>query len=118
MTQGTKDIDFKRDQIHNVLSLSNDIISDLVDLVIKLSPVPDDEQQRVLAECYKLLLVIPSLISYTDPKGTKYNRYEDYIDEELLESDISKCPTCKGPADNGFDRCYPPSPYNCTKCSK
>lgn len=30
--------------------------------------------------------------------------------------DMSKCPACGGPADNGHDRCYPPSPYFCTKC--
>jgi len=30
--------------------------------------------------------------------------------------DLTKCPRCGGPADNGFDRCDPPSPYHCTKC--
>lgn len=30
--------------------------------------------------------------------------------------DLSKCPGCGGPADNGHDRCFPPSPYFCTKC--
>lgn len=29
---------------------------------------------------------------------------------------LNACPTCKGPADNGHDRCYPPNPYECTKC--
>ena len=27
------------------------------------------------------------------------------------------CPGCGGIPDNGFDRCVPPSPYYCTKCS-
>jgi len=27
------------------------------------------------------------------------------------------CPGCNGIPDNGFDRCVPPSPYYCTKCS-
>lgn len=27
------------------------------------------------------------------------------------------CPSCGGPADNGYDRCYPPNPYDCTKCT-
>jgi hypothetical protein len=31
--------------------------------------------------------------------------------------DLSKCPKCGGPADNGHDRCYPPNPYFCSKCS-
>ena len=35
-------------------------------------------------------------------------------DEE--NADLSKCPNCGGPADNGHDRCYPPNPYYCTKC--
>lgn len=34
----------------------------------------------------------------------------------LQEVDLEKCPKCGGYADNGFDRCYPPAPYNCTKC--
>lgn len=32
--------------------------------------------------------------------------------------DITKCPSCGGVADNGHDRCYPPNPYYCTKCSE
>lgn len=31
-------------------------------------------------------------------------------------TDLTKCPKCGGEADNGFDRCFPPNPYNCTKC--
>lgn len=34
----------------------------------------------------------------------------------MEEPDIHKCPTCGGVADQGFDRCYPPNPYECTKC--
>jgi hypothetical protein len=34
------------------------------------------------------------------------------------EADLTKCPRCGGPADNGHDRCLPPSPYICTKCEK
>lgn len=36
--------------------------------------------------------------------------------QEQAEPDISLCPQCNGPADNGFDRSFPPSPYLCTKC--
>jgi hypothetical protein len=32
------------------------------------------------------------------------------------DSDINVCPGCQGPADQGFDRCLPPSPYYCSKC--
>ncbi len=34
-----------------------------------------------------------------------------------MPDDVTTCPRCKGPADNGFDRCYPPSPYLCTRCA-
>lgn len=27
------------------------------------------------------------------------------------------CPNCGGPADNGYDRCDPPNPYWCTRCT-
>ena len=39
-------------------------------------------------------------------------------DEQEKPIDLSTCPKCGGDADNGHDRCYPPSPYNCTKCMK
>ncbi len=37
--------------------------------------------------------------------------------EQRGEDDYTRCPTCKGVADNGHDRCYPPNAYECTKCS-
>jgi len=33
-----------------------------------------------------------------------------------LEPDLSTCPNCGGNADNGHDRCIPPSPYPCSMC--
>ena len=33
-----------------------------------------------------------------------------------MDPDLSKCPMCGGPADNGHDRNLPPNPYLCTKC--
>lgn len=33
------------------------------------------------------------------------------------QPDLTKCPKCGGIADNGIDRCHPPQPYNCKKCS-
>ena len=35
---------------------------------------------------------------------------------EEWEPDLDICPNCEGPADNGHDRCVPPSPYYCSKC--
>ena len=31
--------------------------------------------------------------------------------------DLDVCPDCGGPADNGHDRCVPPSPYLCARCA-
>jgi len=39
-----------------------------------------------------------------------------YIGEPA--NDLTKCPKCGGPADNGIDRCDPPSAYECTKCAE
>ena len=32
------------------------------------------------------------------------------------EPDLSRCPQCGGPADNGHDRELPPNPHWCTRC--
>ena len=45
----------------------------------------------------------------------------DYYEEVLnpsVKPDCSKCPKCGGPADNGNDRCVPPNPYYCSKCTE
>ncbi len=34
------------------------------------------------------------------------------------DPDITKCPGCGGDADNGYDRCLPPNPYYCMKCTE
>jgi hypothetical protein len=39
-------------------------------------------------------------------------------DQLGADPDLSKCPVCGGPADNGHDRCLPPNPYLCTKCAE
>ena len=36
--------------------------------------------------------------------------------EPVQKPDLSRCPKCNGPADNGHDREVPPNPYVCTKC--
>lgn len=43
---------------------------------------------------------------------------KESYEEEDFELDLDKCPRCKGPADNGIDRCVPPSPYLCTTCQE
>lgn len=41
---------------------------------------------------------------------------ERALAEPVQEPDLSRCPQCGGPADNGHDRSIPPNPYFCTKC--
>lgn len=35
---------------------------------------------------------------------------------QILKPDVTKCPACGEPTDNGHDREYPPNPYVCSKC--
>lgn len=59
------------------------------------------------------------------PKPPRYNENGAmFIDDppklwtpEPPAVDLSKCPKCGGPADNGHDRCLPPNPYFCSECS-
>lgn len=39
------------------------------------------------------------------------------LHQAALREDLSKCPQCGGPADNGHDRELPPNPYHCTRCT-
>ena len=54
------------------------------------------------------------------PDSSRYKLPDQYYDDldKANEPDITKCPKCKGPADNGFDRCLPPNPYYCKKYVK
>ena len=49
-------------------------------------------------------------------QGLEFLRRKVGADATATEYDLTKCPACGGPADNGHDRCVPPSPYFCTKC--
>ena len=44
----------------------------------------------------------------------------DALRERLAETanDLTRCPNCGGPADNGNDREVPPNPYWCSKCTE
>lgn len=41
---------------------------------------------------------------------------KEIAEAECNEDDLSKCPQCGGEADNGHDRCIPPSAYMCSQC--
>lgn len=53
--------------------------------------------------------------NYTQKALNDLNAFSNKVDEIM---DLSKCPNCGGPADNGHDRCIPPTPYFCGKCNK
>jgi len=46
----------------------------------------------------------------------KFTDVNQELEAALAEPDLSRCPQCGGPADNGHDRCIPPNSYFCTKC--
>ena len=50
-------------------------------------------------------------------KGLVEKRVPNLMIEDEPEPDLTKCPTCGGPADNGHTRELPPTPYICSKCS-
>jgi chromosome segregation ATPase len=46
----------------------------------------------------------------------KPDYYINKAKEALSRQDLNACPNCGGPADQGHDRCYPPTAYLCSKC--
>jgi len=40
------------------------------------------------------------------------------IERSVDSSPLDRCPQCGGEADNGHDRCHPPSAYLCSKCTE
>ena len=53
------------------------------------------------------------------PNCASLEAQNNELDRKLAEmerADLSRCPQCGGPADNGHDRSIPPNPYLCTKC--
>jgi hypothetical protein len=46
----------------------------------------------------------------------KSDYYINKAKEALSRQDLNACPNCGGEADQGHDRCYPPTAYLCSKC--
>ena len=64
---------------------------------------------------------LEALTAHADLLGTMYLKMDAITAlrsalAQQAEPDLSRCPQCNGPADNGFDRSFPPSPYLCKKC--
>ena len=52
----------------------------------------------------------------SDKCNAEYNPCE--ARKALSHHDLNTCPQCGGEADNGHDRCYPPTAYLCSKCQQ
>jgi len=68
------------------------------------------------------LLVAQECLSEAHGAVTENQSVTFWFDEALstvdaaLAQDLNACPNCGGPADQGHDRCYPPTAYLCSKC--
>jgi hypothetical protein len=58
----------------------------------------------------------PANMAFT--KGMERQIAYRFEDRKSSGYSLENCPKCGGPADNGHDRCLPPNPYYCTKCSR
>ncbi len=82
----------------------------------------DDGTHKVVGPCGALVVPCPEhteRCNWCEDCGWVTQKVHDLIvavTTEPPEDDITKCPKCGGPADQGFDRCVPPSPYYCSKC--
>ncbi len=64
---------------------------------------------------------VPRQLMTNDSEVTVYKRIREILTKPTsieVALDLNKCPKCGGVADNGHDRCLPPNPYFCTKCTK
>jgi len=69
-------------------------------------PLTTETKKDFLQETYEELL-----------DAVVYLRTELQLRRQNKLTEDLNCPEYGGNADNGFDRCIPPSPYYCTKCS-
>jgi len=67
-------------------------------------------EAHIPCACAHCCVAIPDIAQWRKAIGA--------LNQPAQESDLSKCPGCGGPADNGHDRELPPNPYLCSKCEK
>lgn len=99
-------------------------------LPLYTDPVPTDEALlrqalEALESCDGYIEQLELIVYSPDDTGTHYVRAKvrstiATLKERLAETtdDLTRCPNCGGPADNGHDREVPPNPYWCSKCSE
>lgn len=93
---------------------------------VKANNIPAVDPQYIQADDVQKLAgrtITPDNLTIIGDPVARWSFWQRLITEtnkhtraDKSEPDISKCPRCGGEADNGHDRCYPPNPYNCTKC--
>ena len=76
---------------------------------------------KMVGPCGALVVPCPEgfMDDWCEGSGWVTKKVHDLIvsmTTEPPEDNITVCPKCGGPADQGFDRCIPPSPYYCSKC--
>lgn len=74
--------------------------------------------------CAMQAINLPAAIQGLPEPGQVAEFCDAAIDAALRErlaetaNDLTRCPNCGGPADNGHDREVPPNPYWCSKCTE
>ncbi len=90
----------------------------VVDIAVKIANDEGLAGRKVRVE-----VVAPKNATQTYSYMTYETTARTYSEEFIRDTDevdrirnMNKCPSCNGEPDNGFDRCMPPNPYNCSKC--
>lgn len=96
----------------------------LVDMVETVALAISDTIEE--ARISQLMIAARAALSALEAAGYEVRKREPLNEAEAAEifaenarlrgDYLNICPGCGGVADNGHDREYPPSPYNCTKC--
>jgi hypothetical protein len=73
------------------------------------------DQYHYWVSCCDCLADGPKMIPGPEEAWEMWNQRFEYLG---TKPDLDKCPRCGGEADNGHDRCIPPNPYLCRKCSE
>jgi len=77
------------------------------------------DEEEGAAAVYLRIAEIRDLSATSTPPGEQVVDLVERLKRtppETEEPDLDRCPGCNGPADQGHDRCLPPSPYYCIAC--
>lgn len=65
----------------------------------------------IRGRCLSRLTGRPGRLAFEEGSMTDRTEQPDSL------ASLNTCPRCGGPADNGHDRCVPPTAYYCKQCS-